>query len=246
MNWFNMNEIILSITTWKGRLYTKDLPKNLYKFLYKQKTKYNYKVVLVLSEEEFPNKEKDVPEEILLLKNEKRFEILWTYKNTKAFKKLEPVREKYPDAIIITTDDDIELEETCIEQIMNNYDGKTIISHGVHYDDFGYNLPLVWGVRCFPPNSLYKLNNEEFSTYFNNMQDDEWNGIRIVLNKTPVKALWHLLKSEYAGDQSKAFRKEYFKFDMKSAIKKWFMDHPKEYSLFNEHIKHYKNKEIYK
>ena len=240
-----MNEIILSVTSWKGRIYTKDLLRNLYTFMFGQKTQYDYKVVLVLSEEEFPNKENELPEELLLFREHKKFELLWTYKNTKALKKLNPVREKYPNAIIITTDDDIILSPDCIENIMKHYDGKTIISHGVHYDDFGYNLPLVWGVRCFPPNSLYKLNENDFSNYFHNMQDDEWNGIKIVLNSTPVKALWNLLKSETAGDQQNAFRKEYSKFNMKPALVNWFNEHQDLKDLFDKNIVNYKNDKIY-
>ena len=239
------SEIILSITSWRGRVYSKDLTRNLFRFITEQKTQYKYRVILVLSEEEFPQKERELPSELLLFTRLPQFELLWTYKNTKALKKLDPVREKYPDAIIITTDDDIVLDQHCIENIMNAYDGTTIISHGIHYDGFGFSLPLVWGVRCFPPKSLFPLNSSDFTTYFNNMQDDEWNGIRIVMAKTPVKALWNLMQSETAGEQAVAFRKEYGKFDMQTALQKWFDDHPSEASIFNQNIQFYKDERIY-
>lgn len=58
----------------------------LYRLVNEQITNFKYKVVLSLSEEEFPNKENDLPEFVNLFAESDNFEILWSYKNTKALK----------------------------------------------------------------------------------------------------------------------------------------------------------------
>lgn len=64
-----------------------------------------YHIVLVLSEDEFPNKEKDLPKYILQLE-QIRIEILWVKKNYKTLKKVLFTMQKYPDVPIISADDD--------------------------------------------------------------------------------------------------------------------------------------------
>ena len=59
-------DCIVSLTSWKGQIYTESVPLHLY-CLTHQKTSYNYKVVLVLSDEEFPGKEKDIPKTIVAM-----------------------------------------------------------------------------------------------------------------------------------------------------------------------------------
>lgn len=86
------------------------------------------KVVLVLSEEEFPTK--SLPK--TLRKQEARgLEILWTPKNTRSFKKLLPTREKYPDATIVTVDDDIIYEPWRLRKLVDVAKTRpgTIIGH---------------------------------------------------------------------------------------------------------------------
>lgn len=112
-------QIIVSLTSWKGRIYDKSLLYNLFR-LFHQETAIKYKVVMVLSEEEFPLKEKELPYDILLFnKTIDNFEILWTYKNTKALKKLNPTINKYPNLPIITLDDDTLLEKYVIDDLYN-------------------------------------------------------------------------------------------------------------------------------
>lgn len=62
------------------------------------------RVVLVLSDEEFPDREL----QRRIRQQERRgLEILWTPHNTRSFKKLLPTRLAYPDSTIITIDDDL-------------------------------------------------------------------------------------------------------------------------------------------
>ena len=59
-------DIILSFTSWKGRIYDTSFLFVLLSML-KQKTSFKYKVVLVLSTDEFRNKEKDLPPRLVEL-----------------------------------------------------------------------------------------------------------------------------------------------------------------------------------
>lgn len=95
---------IISLTTWKKRI--KKVITTINSILNNTK---DFKVVLVLSEEEFPKKEKEIPSELLSILSS-RFEILWVYKNYKAFKKVLFTMEKYPQFPVISMDDDM----TCI------------------------------------------------------------------------------------------------------------------------------------
>lgn len=78
-------DIIVSLTTWKRRISGGTLPRVLFRLLEQQDTSINYKVVLVLSEEEF-GKDYKLPETISIWLNNPKFEILWTYENTRALK----------------------------------------------------------------------------------------------------------------------------------------------------------------
>lgn len=92
---------IISLTSWKARI--QYVHKTIESFL---RNTNGFKVVLVLCEEEFPNKERDLPSTITKLIS-KRFEILWVRKNYKAFKKVLFTMEKYPNFPIISADDDM-------------------------------------------------------------------------------------------------------------------------------------------
>lgn len=73
------------------------------------------KVALVLAEEEFPHR--ILPHTIR--EQEKRgLEILWTARNMRSYKKLLPTRSVYPDATIITVDDDVFYEPWRLEQLI--------------------------------------------------------------------------------------------------------------------------------
>lgn len=73
------------------------------------------KIVLVLSRCEF--KERSMPSTLKEQQN-RGLEILWVEKNLKSYKKLLPTRELYPDATIITIDDDVFYEPTVLEDLI--------------------------------------------------------------------------------------------------------------------------------
>ena len=76
-------------------------------------------VILWLAPEQFPNREDDLPEELLELKKY-GLTIDW-YKDIRSYKKIIPTLKKYPEAVIITTDDDIYYAPDTVETLYNSY-----------------------------------------------------------------------------------------------------------------------------
>ena len=113
----NNNYVIVSLTSWKKRI------QNVHIILYSilSGTYIPDKIVINLSEDEFPLKEKELPSELLLFKKYNIVEINWVKENTKAFKKIIPTMELYPDSIIISIDDDIIYPRLFIETILDSY-----------------------------------------------------------------------------------------------------------------------------
>jgi hypothetical protein len=93
--------IVVSLTSYPARIAKAHYA--LYSLL-KQSLKPN-RILLWLGEEQFPNREHDIPEKILTLQN-RGLEIRWT-KDIKSYKKLIPALREYPDAVIVTADDDV-------------------------------------------------------------------------------------------------------------------------------------------
>ena len=110
-------EVVITMTSWKKRI--NDVSKTIYSLLrntYKPRS-----IELNLAEEEFPLKEKELPEDLLLLKNEGLVNINWCYRNVKTFKKVLPTVLKYyneKDLLIMSADDDVEYQPDIIEKFV--------------------------------------------------------------------------------------------------------------------------------
>ena len=103
-------EVILSLTTYSKR--TETVHKTISSLL--SQTVCADKIILWLDEEEFS---KDtIPHELAALQS-KIFSVEFC-ENTKSFKKLIPTLEKYPDATVITFDDDFEYPPTIVESLL--------------------------------------------------------------------------------------------------------------------------------
>lgn len=107
--------IIVSLTSFPERINT---VYQTIESLLNQEIKAN-KIILWLAPEQFPNKEADLPKQLLDLK-EKGLIIDW-YHDIRSYKKLIPTLKKYPNSIIITADDDIIYNKTCIKTLVNTY-----------------------------------------------------------------------------------------------------------------------------
>lgn len=109
-------KIIVSFTSWKKRIQycsqTVDLMLN--------QTLKPTKIILNLSTDEFVNKEKDLPIDLVKKQNDV-FEIYWVKENTKVYKKILPTLERFPEDIIISIDDDIDYPKDFIETQYNKF-----------------------------------------------------------------------------------------------------------------------------
>ncbi len=98
---YNGEKAIISLTSWKARINT--VSKTLYSLL---RNCPGFHIVLVLSEEEFPKMEKELPENLMLFVDGGLIELLWVYKNWKSLKKVLFTIDKYMDVPVISADDD--------------------------------------------------------------------------------------------------------------------------------------------
>ncbi len=99
MKEYQGEKAIISLTSWKARINTAS--KTIYSLI---KSCPGFHIVLTLSEDEFPQKEKELPENLLSLSD--YFEILWVKKNYKSFKKFAFTLKKYKGVPVISADDD--------------------------------------------------------------------------------------------------------------------------------------------
>jgi hypothetical protein len=106
------------------------------------------RVVLVLAEDEFPDRQ--VPERLRGLQRH-GLELLWTPRNTYAYKKLVPTLLAYPEATIVTIDDDVFYEPWMLARLVDESRRRpaTVIGHrgwAIDHDagrltDYGHWLP---------------------------------------------------------------------------------------------------------
>ena len=78
------------------------------------------KIILNLSTDEFPKKEEELPKE-LVDRQDDVFEIYWVKENTKAYKKILPTLERFPEDVIISIDDDIEYPKEFIQKMYKKF-----------------------------------------------------------------------------------------------------------------------------
>lgn len=218
-------DIVVSLTTWKGRIGGMELPRVLARWL-SQETGFSYRVCLVLSDEEF-GKDYTVPDTIstLAANSNGKLEILWTGPNTRALKKLNPTMAKYPELPVVTTDDDIVVSRHAVDYLVHLHraNPEKILGHWV-LETAGVHL--VAGLRLFPPHSLADWPDEWFVRYFNSLHDDEWNGLRAMSKGTRLMHIPHnLIENMDYGDERIAFHNEYGRFDYGSALKKFLREH---------------------
>ena len=157
------DKIYVSFTSWIKRIqyckHTVDLMMN--------QTIKPTKIILNLSEEEFPNKEKDLPQDLVQenISNE-LFEIFWVKENNKVYKKIIPTLNRFPNDIIVTIDDDIEYPCNFIEKLYEEF---------IYYDK---KLPITCG-ECQWENEIFThyggfslVKKEFFGEYLNDLYEN--------------------------------------------------------------------------
>ncbi len=94
--------LIVSLTTYPKRIH---LISQVLESIYQQTRKAD-EVILWLAEEQFPKKEKELPQELLVLEQDKKLTIRWC-DDLKPHKKYFYAFQEYPNDLIITIDDDL-------------------------------------------------------------------------------------------------------------------------------------------
>ena len=202
-------QVIVSLTSYPARIKTIHYTINT---LLQQDFKPD-KVVLWLTESQFPNREKDLPTELVRLLD-LGLTIEWCQDDLKSYKKLIPALKKYPNDIIITTDDDVYYNPNMLGSLFDAYqkdptniyvkrsvklqlnDDKleNISSRKYLYKHLKYPSYLnqiMGGSGClYPPNSLHKdiTNIENFQKLLPS-HDDVYFWSMAVLNKTKIQVI---------------------------------------------------------
>ena len=154
--WTGKPRLIVSLTSYPKRMY--DLHLCLYSLL-TQDLKPD-KVILWLAEEQFPNRLKDVPEKVRDLKKF-GLEIMWC-SDLKSYKKLIPALQQYPDACIVTADDDIYYPENWLRGLWETqqHTGAGVVAHRCHeaaYEGDAF-LPYAKWSKCIEREDLSYAN----------------------------------------------------------------------------------------
>lgn len=204
----DLPEIIVSLTSYPARIGT--VNKTIESLLY-QSYKAD-KIILYLGADKFPKKDKDLPKQLLALRSH-LFEIHWVDKDLRSFTKLIPALQEYPDAALVTVDDDILYPSEWLERLVTSFinNSDIIHAHRVHkilfkqkkiipYKDwqfcisdnsisFNNFLTGVGGV-LYPPHCLHKdIFDEEKFMRLCPQADDIWFWAMAVKNNVPTKVV---------------------------------------------------------
>lgn len=206
--------IIVSLTSFPARMY--DIHYCLYSLL-NQSLKPDM-VILWIGSDQFPNKEKDLPDSVLnLIKN--GLTIKWC-EDIKSYKKLIPALSEFPNDIIVTADDDNYYPDYWLKTLYDAYmNNKTMIhcmrAHKVGFDKLGNILPYnFWehqiqkvqpsfnnfftgiGGVLYPPHSLHKdVTKQELFLRFAPNADDIWFWSMAIKNGTKINVIDSIFKT---------------------------------------------------
>lgn len=178
-------------------------------------------IILWLAEDEFPNKEKDLPQALLNLQKY-GLTIRWC-ENLKSYKKIVPALLEYPDDILVTADDDLFYRKDWLELLYKSYEQNPDYLYGhrikeiltvkegqnvtAKYLDMPVNsqtenknyLATSGAGLLFPPGSLYKdAARRELFMNLAPQGDDLWLWAMAELNNKKVKLVdGHINKLYY-------------------------------------------------
>ena len=171
---YNGEKAIISLTSWKARINT--VSKTLFSLIQQCP---GFHIVLCLSEEEFPERENELPENLMLFVKNELIEILWVYKNYKVFKKILFTMDKYRDVPVISADDDCIYTCNYAQELYDKWleDKKCVIRYNM------YNKNPNWYYTQGPSTLypiyvyneiLYKIHDDLINKYDkNDLKDDD-------------------------------------------------------------------------
>lgn len=199
---YNGKQLIVSLTSFPERI---NIVVKTIKTLLNQTLKPNM-LILWLAKEQFPNKENDLPKELLELR-QYGLTIEWC-NDIRSYKKIIPTLNKYPDSIIITTDDDIYYAPDTVETLYKEHlkYPQEVLAHRCdwlkingdviswektrelyldkHKNQASFKNRLTgYGAVLYPPNCFYKdVCNEDLIKELLPTHDDVWLWAMTVLN----------------------------------------------------------------
>lgn len=199
-----INNLILSCTSFPARIGFVEY--SLFSVL--DQTIRPEKIILWLSEKEFPGKEADIPDSLKRYRSF-NFEIRFVKENLKSHTKLCYALKEFPEYALVTFDDDIYYKPRWLEKLYKAYteDPGCISAHRIHTVSFTntridsyqnwkkqkglisfLNIATGAGGILYPPRSLYKdvCRHELFLSLCPNA-DDIWFYVMAVLQKTKTK-----------------------------------------------------------
>lgn len=204
-----VEDIIISLTTYPPRIKTVE---QTIKTLLNQTCEYK-KIVLILKNNDFPNREKDLPDNLRKLAGGK-FEFLWVSEDLRSYSKLIPTLHEYPEDIIVTADDDLLYEKDWLEKLYKAYTKNPALlhvhrAHRVTFENKKTIKPyLKWDRNIqnvkpsfnnfftggsgalFPPNVLNKdIFNKDLFQKLAPTADDIWFWAMAVLNDTKINVI---------------------------------------------------------
>lgn len=150
MKQYNGEKAIISLTSWKARI--KTVSKTIYSLIQKCP---GFHIVLVLSEEEFPQKEAELPDDLMLLADSDLIEILWVYNNYKSFKKVLFTMDKYRDVPVISADDDCIYTCNYAQLLYNEWEKRKDTRISLQCSQ-RFNLTLLGGCSVINPPNCFK------------------------------------------------------------------------------------------
>lgn len=249
-------KLIVSLTSFPDRIKTVHITINT---LLNQTVKPD-KLILWLADSQFPNKENDLPDELLKLKG-LGLEIRWC-EDLKSYKKLIPALKEFPEDIIVTADDDLYYQRDWLESLYSAYLENqnyiytrracgiklenNILSITPHYANSNYkptllNQLLGGAGTLYPPHSLNEdvFNTDLIKTLIPT-HDDIYFWIMAVLNGTRIRLIKNKDVSIYnvEGSQTTALCKQHINRQVgmhpSKAFSKILEYYPQAYDLIEE------------
>lgn len=123
-------------------------------------------VVLYLAEQQFPEREAKLPEELLALVADGKLEIRWCPDDLRPHKKYYYAMQEFPEELIVTIDDDLQYDKTMLESLYRSYllypDAiSTVRAHLIICSETGNVLSYKYWAKevdgCLYKPSLYLL-----------------------------------------------------------------------------------------
>lgn len=185
------------------------------------------RIILWLARDEFPEGENSLPLQLQKL-CARGLEIRWC-ENIRSYKKLIPTLERFPDAIIMTFDDDLLYSKYVVERLIAAYMARPdcmhchraammiyyapnhierILDFKKDYSNPTYLYELTSGSGClYPPHCFHKdITNRELFMTLAPTNDDLWfwlmgvmNGYRVNIVKKNISRLTHIRHTQEVG-----------------------------------------------